>query len=147
MKDVLPWERAMRLSTGRGMEVIVLAKWKEKLRQFMIGRYGVDDFSKFLLAAALVLIALSIFIPNIVFSFLILLLLIYCYYRMFSKNISARYKENQKYQMTLTHIKQLRTHHFYRCPGCRQKIRVPRSGGKRVEITCPKCKTKFIKKI
>lgn len=113
----------------------------------MIGRYGVDDFSKFLLVVALVLIALSIFIPNIVFSFLILLLLIYCYYRMFSKNISARYKENQKYQMTLTHIKQLRTHHFYRCPGCKQKIRVPRSGGKRVEITCPKCKTKFIKKI
>lgn len=129
------------------MEENMFSKWKEKLRQFMIGRYGVDDFSKFLLGAAIALIVLSIFIHNIIFELLILLLLAYTYYRMFSKNISARYRENQKYQLTVTHIKQLRTHHFYRCPQCRQKIRVPRSGGKRVEITCPKCKTKFIKKI
>lgn len=125
----------------------MLAKWKEKFRQFMIGRYGVDDFSKFLLGAVIVCIVLSIFIHSMVWEFLVLLLLVYSYYRMFSKNITARYKENQKYQLMVTHLKQLRTHHFYRCPGCRQKIRVPRSGGKRVEITCPKCKTKFIKKI
>lgn len=130
-----------------GMEGKMLAKWKEKFRQFMIGRYGVDDFSKFLLGAVIVFIVLSIFIHSIIFEFLIVLLLVYSYYRMFSKNISARYQENQKYQLTVTHMKQLRTHHFYRCPQCKQKIRVPRSGGKRVEITCPKCQTKFIKKI
>ena len=85
------------------MEENMFSKWKEKLRQFMIGRYGVDDFSKFLLGAAIALIVLSIFIHNIIFELLILLLLVYTYYRMFSKNISARYRENQKYQLTVTH--------------------------------------------
>ena len=34
---------------------------------------------------------------------------------------------------------------FFKCPSCRQKIRVPRGKG-RIEITCPRCGNKFIKK-
>lgn len=34
---------------------------------------------------------------------------------------------------------------FFKCPACRQKIRVPRGKG-RIEITCPRCGSKFIKK-
>lgn len=34
---------------------------------------------------------------------------------------------------------------FFKCPACRQKIRVPRGKG-RIEITCPRCGDRFIKK-
>ena len=35
--------------------------------------------------------------------------------------------------------------HLYRCPKCRQKLRVPRGRG-RIQISCPRCGTQFIKK-
>lgn len=74
---------------------------KEKLIRFMQGRYGVDQFTKFLMGVALVCMILSLFTRSMVWSFLILLLLVYCYFRMFSKSITKRYAENQKYlQMT-----------------------------------------------
>ena len=82
--------------------------------------------------------------------------LIVCYYRMFSKNIAKRSAENgkylfyrQKYLGIFTKKKnQLldrKTHHIYKCPQCRQKIRIPKGKGM-IEIRCPKCRTIFKKK-
>ena len=83
-------------------------------------------------------------------------LIIYCYFRMFSKNISKRYAENQKYlaktyklrtyiQQQKNSLAQRKAYHIYKCPGCKQKIRIPKGKGK-IEIRCPKCGTTFIKK-
>ena len=66
-------------------------------------------------------------------------------------------QENQKYlQMTdklrarfqkeKRMMSQRKDYHIYSCPGCGQKIRIPRGGFKKVEIECPKCHTKFIKR-
>ena len=57
----------------------------------MQGRYGTDQFSRFLLGAAVVCLVLSLFIHSGIWSFLILLLIVYCYFRMFSRNIQKRY--------------------------------------------------------
>ena len=128
---------------------------REKLIRFMQGRYGADAFSKFILGLAFVCIVLSMFVFGGLFSLLSTALIIYCYFRMFSKNIPKRYQENMiylKYQNKLTSkfnkiksgMKQRKTHHIYHCPTCKQKIRVPRGRGK-IAIRCPKCCTEFIK--
>lgn len=130
-------------------------KLRDRFARFMQGRYGVDRFTQVMTWVSLILIVLSMFTLNI-FWYIGLIILIYDYFRMFSRNISKRYAENQKYlefegkikrfftgQKNLA--KQRKTHHIYRCPGCKQKIRVPRGKGK-IEIRCPKCGTTFIKR-
>ena len=113
---------------------------KEKIQRFMIGRYGVDAFSKFLLGVVVVLWVLNLFLNSGILYSWSLLLIIYSYYRMFSKNITKRYQENQKYlsiknkivgrfKSEKSQMEQRKTHHIYRCPTCRQKIRIPRGKG------------------
>ena len=128
---------------------------KQKLQQFMIGRYGIDSFSKFLMGTALVLCILDIFIDSAMMNSWFVLIIIYVYFRMFSRNHSKRYQENMKYLQIRNKViakfnseksvmKQRKTHHIYKCPTCRQKIRIPRGKG-RICITCPKCKNEFTK--
>lgn len=128
---------------------------KEKLYRFMQGRYGNDQFNRFLVVVSMVTLLVSAFTRPFFYT-ISLALLVYTYFRMFSKNYYKRSEENRKYlQMTAglrswwagkkSMWQQSRTHHIYRCPSCRQKIRVPRGKGK-IEIKCPKCQTLFVKK-
>ncbi len=125
------------------------------MMRFMQGRYGNDRLGQVMLMLALVCVVLSLFrIPFI--STLGLVILFLTYYRMFSRQISKRAAENQKYlqlewklRVKLQKRKQAlaksRTHRVYKCPNCSQKIRVPRNRG-RIAITCRKCGTEFIRK-
>ena len=122
----------------------------------MYGRYGVDSFGKFTIWGSLILMLIAGWTHRGILSWLAWAGIIYSYFRMFSKNISKRYAENQKYlKMTAgirrklaswkSQLAQRKIYHIYRCPGCKQKIRVPRGRGK-IEIRCPKCNTRFVKK-
>lgn len=130
--------------------------WKNKMMQFMQGRYGADQMGQMLSAVSMVFLIISLFSRNQVWFLLAVIGIVYNYFRMFSKNISKRYAENQKYlKMTAgirrklaswkSQLAQRKIYHIYRCPGCKQKIRVPRGRGK-IEIRCPKCNTRFVKK-
>ncbi len=126
------------------------------MMQFMQGRYGADQMGQMLSAVSMVFLIISLFSRNQAWFLLALIGIVYNYFRMFSKNISKRYAENQKY-LTMTagirrklaswksQLAQRKIYHIYRCPGCKQKIRVPRGRGK-IEIRCPKCNTRFVKK-
>jgi len=83
------------------------------------------------------------------------LLILLVYIRMFSRNISKRYAENQKYLALENRLRrffgqkrylmqQRKEYHIYKCPDCKQKIRIPRGKGK-ISIRCPKCGEEFIK--
>lgn len=132
---------------------------KEKMIRFMQGRYGVDTFSKFLLVVGLVVVLLSSFIGGRAVDTICYVVgwavIIYCYYRMFSKNVTKRYAENQTFlaktykircffQSKKNEWKQRKVYHIYKCPSCGQKIRIPKGKGK-IEVRCPKCTTTFIK--
>lgn len=129
---------------------------KEKFRKFMIGRYGVDLLSKFMLGTAVVLLVFAMGFRNNFLNTLACLLVLLCYFRMFSRNYQKRAEENQKFlelkgkaatflKREKEYFEQRKKHHIYKCPSCKQKIRVPKGKGK-ICITCPKCHTEFIKK-
>ena len=129
---------------------------REKLRQFMIGRYGTDGLNQFLSIASLVLLLIAIISRVNLFTYLGAALLIFCYYRTFSRNISKRTEENYKFYTLKDRVDNKfkgwkeqwanrKVYHYYRCPQCRQKLRVPRGRG-RLQISSPRCGTQFIKK-
>lgn len=129
---------------------------KEKFRKFMIGRYGVDSLSKFMLGTAVVLLVFAMGFRNNFLNTLACLLVLLCYFRMFSRNYQKGAEENQKFlelkgkaatflKREKEYFEQRKTHRIYKCPSCKQKIRVPKGKGK-ICITCPKCHTEFIKK-
>lgn len=133
--------------------------WRDKFSGFMYGRYGVDQLSRFMLICTFVLCILSLFVRGraaSLISALILLLIIIVYFRMFSRNIYKRALENEKY-LKWTNVfrnkinrekeiaNQRKYYKFFKCPGCGQKIRVPKGHGK-IQVRCPKCNEKFLRK-
>jgi len=122
----------------------------------MIGRYGPDHLGIAMVVLSLVLYLLHgilRFTPIIYISYLLLALSIF---RMLSRNMPRRRAENDKFirywwpiktkfGRIKTNIKQKKTHKFFKCPSCRNTLRVPKGKGK-LQITCPKCGERFVKK-
>lgn len=129
---------------------------REKLARFMYGRYGADRLSKHLVMLGLILSIASMFTNMNVMSGLAFALILYAYFRIFSRNHAKRYAEGRAYEQFWQKVRQLpnrftkevaqrKTHRIYRCPSCRQRIRVPKGRGN-VEIRCQKCQTVFRKR-
>ena len=125
------------------------------LKKFMYGRYGGDQLSKALLILSFILIILAGFLPTSLSSLVFIgyIPTLVCIFRMFSKNIYKRQQENYKYlkiknsvviwfKQKLNRAKDSKTHKYFTCPDCKQKLRVPRGQGK-ISVTCPKCKKSF----
>jgi DNA-directed RNA polymerase subunit RPC12/RpoP len=129
---------------------------REKIMRFMAGRYGTDAFSKFLLILIFICLVLNLFLRIPALYFLGLVFLVYCYFRMFSRNYAKRSAENAAYLKATaglrrflrnqqTHFQIRKTHHLYKCRQCGKYVKVPKGKG-RIEITCPSCRYTFIKK-
>lgn len=133
---------------------------REWIARFMQGRYGVDKFSNFLFVAALVCLVVEFFIPVAVVRNILnlaaLFFVVYAYYRIFSKNHHKRYMENECFMKYVSGLQglfnkrrnermQKKYHRIFKCPNCKQSVRVPKGKGK-IAITCPKCKTEFIRR-
>lgn len=128
-----------------------------RLANFMTGRNGMDALGVMLLAAAVALSAIGVFVRSLaaynVLRILSTLLIITAAWRILSRKVDKRRMENQRF-LALTAgprtalanvfgaVRGDRTHKFFTCPGCRKRLRVPAGKGK-IEITCPGCGTRF----
>jgi len=126
---------------------------RDKLIRFMYGRNGVDHFSRFLIYAALICILLDVLLSGGIFYGLGVVLMVYSYFRVFSKNLNKRRIENAKYLQLRGKFlggfadwrerrKQSKDYAFFRCPSCKAMLRVPRGKGK-IRVTCRKCGNNF----
>lgn len=128
---------------------------RDFMNRFMAGRNGIDSFSQTLFIAALVLIVFAMFTGNAASELLGIAVFGYSYFRVLSRNIAARSRENRKYlDLTRNWRNRFqsakntdREHKIFVCTNtsCSQKIRVPKGKGN-IEITCPKCGNKFVRR-
>ena len=125
-----------------------MGKFKNRLRQFMSGRYGTDKLNMCILIVGVIISIVAAFLKSalviLILTTLSYALMFWAIFRCFSRNVYKRDQENRKFLMLWDRIKD-RRHRYFTCPRCRQPVRVPRGKGK-IAITCPKCKEKFIKK-
>ena len=129
----------------------------QKLREFMYGRYGTDRLSLALVAGGFVCYTLYVFTRWRVLYLFSLVLYGIALFRTLSRNTGKRRAENQKFMNLWYKLKnkwigvkadfeERKTYKHFKCPRCGQKIRIPRGRGK-VEICCPKCSNRFVKKV
>lgn len=123
------------------------------IQKFMIGRNGRDELQIVSLWLAVIFMLLSPPITRIIkiplMDILSTVALLYSIFRFCSKEVYKRREENQKFiqeaEFFKLRLSVRKTHKIYRCKGCGRKIRVPRGKGK-IEITCPLCGRKFIRR-
>ncbi len=126
--------------------------FRYKLMQFMSGRYGIDKMFYVLFSIAAILAIINTFLRLIVLQIIVYLIVLYAFFRILSKNISARQKENRAVTVVINTVnKKIRTYkqqkadltHIYKkCPKCKAVLRLPRRKGKHTTV-CPKCQNKM----
>ncbi len=137
-----------------------MRNWFDRLRmnlsRCMYGRNGQDELGFAAFIAGTVVYVIGGIAGNRVVLFIGLLLLGYVIFRMLSRNIEKRRRENAffhdiikrpgRYVKLLKLSREYRhTHRYFMCSRCGRIVRVPKGHG-RIEITCPGCSNRFIKK-
>ncbi len=127
--------------------------FRERLARFMAYRYGIDRLYYVLITVCFVLVILNLFFKSYIISSIESLIFFYAIYRIFSKNIYKRQKENEKLNQIIDAIKKFinlqkckyrdrKTHVYRKCPSCRNNLRLPKEKGKHT-VSCPCCKHRF----
>ena len=125
-------------------------------RRFMLGRYGPDHLGVFTLILSVVLTLIGGLTGWWFISIPAYILVIITIFRMFSRNIPRRRAENDRFlkywwpvrTKIVNFWKELKSrqeYKYFRCPDCKNKLRVPRGKGK-IKVTCPRCGSRFEKK-
>ena len=133
---------------------------KEKFAKFMAGRRGMDELARFLYGLTLLLLILSLLLPDDSARLILLLCaivaMVLTFWRCLSKNLNKRWQENERYLRRTAKFRawgrlrrdmwqQRKEYKFFKCPACKAVLRVPKGKGK-VRIVCRKCGTAFEKK-
>ena len=123
----------------------------------MFGRYGPDQLGNFMMWTYIILLVINIFTQSLLIYTAALILMFLTFFRMFSRNISARNKENLKFfaikkkftsffKLQSDRTRDMRTKVYKKCPSCKAIVRLPRKSGKHA-VVCPSCRNRFSVKI
>lgn len=135
-----------------------MRNWLERMGRtiegWMIGRYGLDELNQFLMYTSLLLLMIAMFFPD----FTVIAMLPFCLalYRCYSKNGKKRRQEREQYlrftakpkrwmRLQKRKLRERKTHKYFTCKECGGVFRVPKGKGK-IEVTCPQCHTRSIRK-
>ena len=122
---------------------------KERLQQLFAGRQGMDELSKLLFWAGVLLFLPAAFIGGGLGSLLAsfsIMALVFAFARAFSRNLPLRETENRlllrwldkkkrDWQARKDRFANRREYKYFKCPGCGKWLRVPRHKGK-IHISC-----------
>ncbi len=134
----------------------LIARARHGFQRFMYGRNGVDQLSLLILIFSMILTTLAgvYRLPWLqLFYYAGVFLAIY---RTLSQDLVKRRLENQRLLQTTRRvqswfrvqkriIQERKTHRHFKCPSCKQRLRVPKGKGK-ITITCSNCGEQFLQK-
>lgn len=144
-----------------------MGKFLFRLRMFMQNRYGTDQLYYGLLVLYIILLLLHFAFVRFtvvarVLNVLSWIVLIIAFYRVFSRNIERRSRENQAFMRLIGRAssgnvtnpfenmtagfsqiqKPEADKKYVKCPKCKATLRVPRQKGKHT-VRCPRCNHRF----
>lgn len=124
-----------------------------RIQRFMMGRNGMDKLNRFLFVLYILLCIVNIFVHSLVFYLVQWLFALYIAFRVLSKNIVMRSKENRLYCrakdvvvnffiLRKNKIRDRKTHRYIKCKNCKSTLRVKRNKGRHT-VRCPRCRHEF----
>ena len=126
---------------------------RQALASFMYGRYGVDKLYWGLFWLWVLIAVVNIFVASAVLYVVELLIMFFMYFRVFSKNIYRRRRENERFvgaisavrdffRLQWSRVRDIRYKRYRRCPSCKAVLRLPIKRGKHT-AKCPSCGKNF----
>ena len=131
----------------------LFGRFRAFLARLMYGRYGADQLGRATVIACLALLLLSSTTGLGVLWLLSIAGYGWAIFRMFSRNLAARRRENevflQKTRRARTELRQARVrfrnrkqYKYFRCPQCRARLRLTRGCGEKT-VVCQSCRHTF----
>lgn len=119
-------------------------KFRNKINNFMKGRYGPDELYYLLFSLYIILLIIDLFISSKIILILELIVIAFMFYRFFSKNIYKRDKENRKYlklkEKVLKFFKKKDDKIYKKCKKCKTILRLPLPMKRGIKhAKCPHC--------
>lgn len=130
-----------------------MRRFKEKMIRFFYGRNGVDSLYQATMWVCIGLLVLNMLLHSWILLLLEMGLLIWASFRMLSRNVYARQKENRAFlgfwkkikgwfSLCRNRFRDRKTHIYRKCPQCKNTLRLPKVKGDHT-VACPCCQNRF----
>ena len=121
----------------------------QKLQSFWLKRYGTPDLGILLFIIYFIIFFINLFLNNSLLTWMQFLVVIIIFYRLMSKNIALRRKENNYYSKIKNNIvatfdnlkNRVNSDYIYKkCPKCKTTLRLPLPYKREIKhVKCPNC--------